>query len=680
MPTTKKGDGDGDDNDLTTPLLNTATSVKTNVTADDDDTFLTNDVERPAATTGGGTPDDEGDDGSEATADQPTSRIAGTCRLLNLTTPHYRTLIVGCVVLLLRLPFSLFIPDFVSRVLGSLGEGDYDKATQMIMWLTIVGTVDSVLDFGCIYFFGAAQNRMVRDLRVDTFAAILRQEVSFFDKVNSGELVSRLTSDCSAMSGDLTWFFRFSIEASVRITFIAVYMLLKNLKLAGAALGIIPVIAFLNKLYGDWLAQNAKEVQESLAKATSVAQESLANVRTVIAFANEDKEVHKYEKVIEENYKLTMTQLIATGLYYMTMSTFLVNTCIQAVLLYLGMRMVKAGTLDTTTLLAFMLYQGQLQNYTLQLFQSYSALIKSAGAGDHVFALLDRKVKQPGTGHPNVQERIGRSDDESTTPKSNSLTFTNVNFVYPTRKTNSILQGLSLHVPSGTTMALVGPSGCGKSTIVNLIERFYDPFPGRILVGDTDLRNLDISRHRKSIGIVTQEPCLFSGTILSNIIYGSEGSDNSSISAADAIFAAKRANAHDFITSFPDGYETVVGERGVQLSGGQKQRIAIARAIVKKPQILLLDEATSALDSESERLVQHALDQLMTKNRVDGSGMTVVVIAHRLQTVRKADCISVMLPGKGVVERGTHEELMGIEGGQYRALVEAADSSGVLPD
>lgn len=591
---------------------------------------------------------------------EATSRIRGTRRLLAMAKPQTLYLYIGCMTLLIRLPFSLCMPHFVSTTLGALAQLQYDRARREIIWLFILGTIDACLDFWCIFWFGYANQRIVRGVRIDTFASILKQEIGFFDRNTSGELASRLNSDCGEMAGDLTWFFRFSIESVVRITGITTYMLIRSPRLGACALSIIPVVAIVNKYYGNWLRQNAEKVQDALAEANSVVQETFSCIHTVIAFASEEFEYSKYVEKIDRQYQLNVRQLYITGIYYMFISTFLINTVVQGVLLLYGSRLIQEGNLTGEILLAFMLYQGQLQNEMLNLFQSYSSIVKSSGAGDKVFALLDRSPPAPGTGSVEVQRYEGGFLDRDGEAPALSIRLENVHFSYPSRPEHSVLSGLDLTIGSGKTVALVGPSGCGKSTIVGLLQRFYDPTNGRLLIDDRDIRFSDIKEHRKRIGVVTQDPTLFSGTIMSNITYGIDGATRD-----QAIEAARRANAHDFISSFSKGYETEVGERGIQLSGGQKQRIAISRAIIREPALLLLDEATSALDAESEEIVQAALDSLLSSNK----GITTVIIAHRLRTVRNADVIAVVNEGC-IIESGCHEELMKLSGGYYKGMVE----------
>ncbi|GAX25079.1 hypothetical protein FisN_10Lh277 [Fistulifera solaris] len=629
--------------------------------------------------------DDDDNDSAPEDEASPTdnethasNRIRGTTRLLQLAAPEVLYLYAGCIALLIRLPFSLSIPHFVSTTLSALGHGDFSKAQHEILLLFIFGSIDAALDFWCIFLFGYANQRIVRGVRLDLFAKIIRQEVAFFDTHSSGELSSRLSSDCSEMAGDLTWFFRFSVESVVRIVGIITYLMIRSPTLGACTLCIIPLVAIINKMYGDWLRQNATQVQEALAEANAVAQEALANIRTVIAFAAEQKEWNRYIHRIERQFQLNIRQLFMTGVYYMSVSTFLINTIVQASLLWIGSVLISQHKLTPEVLLAFMLYQGQLQNETLNLFQSYSSLIKSSGAGDKVFELLDRMPPPPSVNALSVRADESRDTDHGERfensiqePQKYHVELIGINFCYPSRPNQPVLQNLHLEIPHGKSMALVGCSGCGKTTIINLLQRFYDPIDGIIRIDGMDLKAMDLVQHRRHIGVVTQDPVLFSGTLFDNITYGV----HRRVSLEEVQRVAHLAHADGFIDRFPDRYATTVGERGVQLSGGQKQRIAIARAIILNPSLLLLDEATSALDAASEQAVQQALEEWWINNR----SMTTVIVAHRLRTVQHADCIAFIQDGY-VKEQGTHDELMKRPNGLYRQMVERAGSNGILPD
>jgi ABC-type multidrug transport system fused ATPase/permease subunit len=364
-------------------------------------------------------------------------------------------------------------------------------------------------------------------------------------------------------------------------------------------------------------------------------------------------------------------------------STFLINTVVQGTLLLIGTIMIQHGKLTGEVLLAFMLYQGQLQNETQNLFNSYTSLIKSSGAGDKVFALLDRRPRPPSVGDSrSVSDESPPEESEEQEQRSHNydVQLKGVTFQYPSRPEATVLDALDLNIPKGKTVALVGESGCGKSTIINLLQRFYDPSAGGgVLIDGVNLKLLDLLSHRRHIGVVTQDPVLFCGTLRENIAFGcplpTPGEATTDDNEGDIVErAARLANADSFIRQFPDGYETEIGERGVQLSGGQKQRIAIARAVIRNPSLLLLDEATSALDAESEEVVQEALDRLLKQNRE----MTTVIVAHRLRTVRNADKIAVLHGGR-VVEEGTHEQLMKMAG-VYHKMVSRASSTGMLPE
>ena len=308
-----------------------------------------------------------------------TSPTHGIIRLLELTKPEKKELVIGCVILMIRLPFSLSIPHFVSEVIGALNDDDFDTAKRNILDLFIAGTIDAMLDFWCVYLFGRVKEKIVLKLRSDTLRAILRQERDFFDSKSSGELASRLTSDCGAMAADLTWFYRFSIEACVRVFVIVVYMFLRCSKLAIASCAIIPIVALVNKFYGDWLQTKGKQVQDVLAKSNKTAQEALSCIQTVLSFASEEFECMKYTHQIEKNYHLNIQLLFATGVYFMLVATFLINTCVKAAILFLGTMLIMQNQLEIHVLLSFILYQDQLQEYCMALASSYSSLMRCSG-------------------------------------------------------------------------------------------------------------------------------------------------------------------------------------------------------------------------------------------------------------------------------------------------------------
>ena len=572
-------------------------------------------------------------------------------------------LLLGCVVLLIRLPCSLSRSHLISEILADCAAGEFQRAQVGVLWLLGIGTVDAGLDFWCVYLFGLAQLRMVRSLRGRLFASLLGQDVAFFDGRSPGELASRLGSDCAAMAGELTWVLRFSIESLVRICGIVGYMLWRCPKLGGLACTMIPAVALANKVYGDWLQQNADKVQGTLAKANATGTEALSAIRTVLAFCGEPAAKKRYKDSLETHYKVSTSQVIAQGIYYMGVSTFLVSTVVPVALLWYGSDLVKSGEIATGTLVAFMLYQGQLQEYTLQLFQSFTSLMRSGGTGREVFALLRRSPSTPCSGYDGGEQGLAPPGGDSW----KSVSFVDVHFAYPLREEKPVLRGLSFSLSRGQTLALTGPSGCGKSTVASLLQRFYDPQQGTILLdGLVEYTQLSPFLLRMHVGVVAQESVLFSGSVHDNIAYGLDGGSSQAVSRGAVREAAKVANADEFICALPRGYDTEVGERGGLLSGGQRQRIAIARAVLRKPALLILDEATSSLDHASESAVQAALDALLDARR--GECMTVV-IAHRPKTLAGADAIGFLGESGALEEYGTHAELLKLPNGRYRALV-----------
>jgi len=595
------------------------------------------------------------DEAEEKEAEKKLEREAWY-RLLQFGREHQFVLGMGCLLLAIRLPFSLSSAHFVSEAIRGLINREYSHSLFNILALFIAGTIDAMGDFWCVYLFGLTQARIIRDLRLRLFRAVIYQPMGWHDGTTTGEITSRLQNDTSEMANDLTWVFRFTLEAMFRLTGIVTYMLIRDWRLGLLACGIIPITAAINKLYGDWLKQNQKQVQSALAALNSVSMESIAAIRTVVGFGNEEAEYDKYNHKMKTYYNLQVKQTLMQSFYYMIVSTFLINTCVQSALLLYGVRLTRDDEIDPSLMIAFMLYQAQLQNWAQFLLNGWTNLIKSSGASLKVFQWLD----QPTRDYSQTRRTQVKGD----------VTFAEVNFQYPTRDIQ-ILKKVSVHIPAGKIVAFVGPSGSGKSTLFHLLENFYQPDKGRVLLDGIPVSEYSHKYLHQVVGIVGQEPELFSGKIKDNILYSSYGEE---LPLEAAIDAAKIANAHDFIMDLPHGYDTEVGENGVQLSGGQKQRVAIARALVQDPSVLLLDEATSALDAESELLVQNALEKAM-------QGRTTLIIAHRLSTIARADQIFVLHKGE-IVESGTHDELMkrkrDDEGfaRSYRMLVEKQTSLG----
>jgi ATP-binding cassette subfamily B protein len=407
-------------------------------------------------------------------------------------------------------------------------------------------------------------------------------------------------------------------------------------------LAVVPPVALGAVLYGRRVRKLSRDVQDALAASSDVAQESIAGIRTVRAFAAEPREAARYDRAVMSSFELARSRAVLAATF-MAVASFAAGAAASAVLWY-GGRLVVSGALSAGALVSFLVYTLIVAFALGGLTDLWADFMKATGATERIFELLDRTPAIAGAGGREPDRVEGRVD------------FEGVIFAYPTRREAPVLRGIDLSVRPGEVVAIVGPSGAGKSTIAALLSRLYDPDGGRVLLDGRDLRDLSTEWLRRRVGVVAQEPILFSSSIADNIRYGREGATDADVEAA-----ARAANAHDFVSRFPDGYRTLVGERGVQLSGGQKQRVAIARAVLKDPRILVLDEATSALDAESEHLVKEALDRLM-------SGRTTLIIAHRLSTVADADRV-VVLDGGVIVQSGAHAALMAEEG-LYKRLVE----------
>jgi ATP-binding cassette subfamily B protein len=473
----------------------------------------------------------------------------------------------------------------------------------------------------------------------------LQQDIAFFDATRTGELTSRLASDTSVLQNTV------SVNLSMALRYIVgaiggvALLLWTSPTLTGVALLVVPVVAAGAALLGRRIQKLSAEVQDALARSNEVAEEAIGGVRTVRSFAAEQAEIKRYGDQVESSYQLAAKRAFAIGTFN-GVAGFAGYAAVALVVWY-GGRLVLADQMSVGDLTAFLLYTLMVAFSLGAMVGLYSDFMRATGASARVFDLLDQTGPIEGTPRATVAtpERM-RGD----------VVLDGVAFAYPTRPDAPVLTGLDLHIEPGEVVALVGPSGAGKSTIAALLARMYDPQHGAVRIDGAPISELDPSALRRQIGLVAQEPILFATSIADNIRYGRPTATDDEVRAA-----AVAANADGFVSAFPEGYQTRVGERGVRLSGGQKQRVAIARALLKDPPILVLDEATSALDAESEHLVQEALERLM-------QGRTTLIIAHRLSTVRAADRV-VVLDGGKVAESGTHDDLIQRRG-LYRRLVE----------
>ncbi|GFO16380.1 ABC transporter b family protein [Plakobranchus ocellatus] len=533
-----------------------------------------------------------------------------------------------------------------------------DAAVAIILWLTaslnrtvltllgiyMVGALTSLLRS---YLFTLAGQRLVARLRTKLFTSVVEQEIAFFDVNRTGELCNRLSSDTSVLQNATTVNVSMLFRYVLQIVGSLILMFYLNASLTGVLLAIVPVVTLGASQYGKFVRKMRKLFQDRLADAGTQAEESLSSIRTVKSFTGEERAIKVYDSYIQESFKIGKKLALAQGSMDGLFSFFAYGA-IAAVLWY-GGKLVYDNSQNPDTgitaglLTSFLLYTLQVAMGFALLSSLYGDFMQAVGASVRIFTLLDRKPDVFVPANPLTLPAL-----------SGELEFKDVRFTYPSRPDSEVLKGVSFRVEKGQMVALVGPSGGGKSTIVSLIERFYDPNEGSIMMDGCDLKFLDLGWFRHKVATVSQEPTLFACSIRDNIAYGREATDE------EVEDAARQANAHDFICGFEDGYKTLVGERGVRLSGGQKQRVAIARALIMDPTLLLLDEATSALDAESEHLVQEAIDRAMR-------GRTVIVIAHRLSTVRNAHKVVVIDKGQ-IAEMGTHSELLARHG-VYKRLV-----------
>ncbi|XP_043452285.1 ATP-binding cassette sub-family B member 10, mitochondrial isoform X3 [Prionailurus bengalensis] len=546
---------------------------------------------------------------------------------------------------------TMSAPFFLGRIIDVIYTNptvDYSYTlTRLCLALSGVFLCGAAANTVRVYLMQTSGQRIVNRLRASLFSSLLRQEVAFFDKTRTGELINRLSSDTALLGRSITENLSDGLRAGAQASIGIGMMFYVSPQLATFVLSVVPPISVLAVIYGRYLQKLTKVMQDSLAQTTQLAEESIGNIRTVRAFGKEITEIEKYTSKVDHVMQLARKEAFARAGFFG--ATGLSGNLIVLSVLYKGGLLMGSAHMTVGELSSFLMYAFWVGLSIGGLSSFYSELMKGLGAGGRLWELLERKPELP-------FDEGGVLNQESF---QGTLEFRNVHFAYPSRPEVPIFQDFSLCIPSASVTALVGPSGSGKSTVLSLLLRLYDPISGTISLDGHDIRQLNPVWLRSKIGTVSQEPVLFSCSIAENIAYGAD--DPSSVTAEQIEKVADVANAGAFIRNFPQGFNTVVGEKGVLLSGGQKQRIAIARALLKNPKILLLDEATSALDAENEYLVQEALDRLM-------EGRTVLIIAHRLSTIKNANTVAVLDQGK-ITERGRHEELLSKPNGIYRRLM-----------
>jgi len=516
---------------------------------------------------------------------------------------------------------------------------DSVRMTELIALFLGLVLVQGICSMGHSYLTAWVSQHIVADFRTHLFAHLQTLSVSFFARRRTGELLSRLMNDVTVIQSVVT---ETPIDTAKQlVTFIGGigFLLAMNWRLCLLILVLLPLLVLVAKLFGRRLKSLSTSIQDETAALSTLIEEVISGIRIVKSFVQSKREGARFGTQVHQTLSLTLRRAGIMAVFIPVIS--LLTFSAAAAVLWYGGRQVIDGTVSPGDLFAFVLFAGILIGPFSSAARVFAQIREAQGATERMFEILDQR--------PEV------SDSPNATALGNvsgHITVERVSFAYDPRQ--PVLTNISFEAKPGELIAIVGPTGAGKTTVINLIHRFYDPTEGRIIVDGQDLRHVTLESWYRQIALVPQETILFGGTILDNIRYG-----NQAASEQDVVDASRAAYAHEFITSFPDQYQTVVGEKGINVSGGQRQRIAIARAIVKNPRILLLDEATSALDSESERLVQEALERLMR-------GRTTFVIAHRLTTIQRADRILVLNKGR-LVETGTHAELMERKG-QYHYL------------
>jgi ABC-type multidrug transport system fused ATPase/permease subunit len=580
--------------------------------------------------------------------DLPKAKLTKTSlrqafRLFAYLKPDMPRYLLGLLFLGLTSATALAFPKLIGDLVNAASETGYEGIHSKAIVLMILLGAQSVFSFLRIYLFAQTTENSLLRLRTDLFSHLIRLPMSYFTQTRVGEINSRISADITQLqdtfSTTLAEFLR-------QITLVVGGMILISIisfQLTMFMLLLIPGIMVVAIFFGRYIRKISKQAQDQVAVSNTIVQETMQGIVNVKSFANEALEVFRYGKSVREIANLSLKSAFSRGLF----ASFIILALFGAIvgIVWKATVLMKSGEIQFGEIISFVLYTSFIGASIGGLAELYAQIQKAVGATERIFEILDQ-----------VPENINLKQESKTAKRlKGHVLFENVQFSYPARADVAVLRGVTFEALQGQQIAIVGPSGAGKSTITQLLLRFYNPDGGSIYIDDKPALEYELTELRNQMALVPQDVILFGGTIRENILYGKPEA-----SLEEVREAAHKANALEFIDRFPDGLDTIVGERGITLSGGQRQRIAIARAVLKDPAILILDEATSSLDSESERLVQDALDQLM-------QGRTSFVVAHRLATVRKADKILVIDGGK-VAESGTHDELVQIEHGVYAGL------------
>ncbi len=571
---------------------------------------------------------------------QSLGKLGGIFRFL---LPYKFNFILGLCFLLLSSLTLLTFPYVAGKLIDAAsGETWLFTGLNGIAFILLgILLVQSVFSFFRVWLFAKVSERSMRDIRMALYGKLVQLPMTFFDKRRTGELISRITADVSLLQDSFSTTLAELFRQITTLIAGIIFLMVTTPQLTLFMLATFPVLVVLAMVFGKFIRKLSKQTQDELAAANVIVEETLQSIMTVKSFTGEEFESNRYRTGLN---RVVQVALKAAGFRgaFISFIIFALFGGIVAVMWY-GATLVAEGTMSVGDLVSFVLYTTFIGGSIAGLGDIYGQIQKAIGSSERVLEILGEE--------PEVS-----TADFQQVPVQGHIEFERVGFHYPTRPEVEVLKDINFSVKAGDKVALAGHSGAGKSTLIQLLLKFYNTEKGKISIDGKPIQTWNLKQLRSSIGIVPQEVLLFGGSIRENIAYAKPDATEDEI-----IMAAKKANAWQFISQFPEGLETKVGERGVKLSGGQRQRVAIARAILKDPAILVLDEATSSLDAESESLVQQALDELM-KNR------TTIIIAHRLATIRKVDKIYVLKEGK-IVEEGTHDDLALKEEGFYANLV-----------
>ena len=573
-------------------------------------------------------------------------RFSKLLRIFRFILPYKYMYLIGTIFLVGSTGTALLTPLLLGQFLDvSTGKTSkfFSSIDTVALIFVVVLVLQAIFSFFRVLLFVRVSENAMKDVRIAAYTKIISLSVTFFEKKRVGELTSRLTSDVTqlqeVMSFTIAEFFRQIGTLVIGVGFLFYF----STRLAVLMILTFPILVFAAIFFGRFIRKLSKKAQDELATANTVVEETFQSIRAVKAFTNELFEVKRYDKALQEVVK----NALRAGSYRAAFNAFVILALFGGIILvvWYGAHLVKQELMSVGDLTSFAFYTVFIGSALGGLTNLYGQIQKAVGSSERILEILEEETEID----------LEQSNAEDVQIKGD-IQYSNVHFSYPTRNDVQVLKDINFKVKAGQKVALVGYSGGGKSTIVQLLFRYYDVDQGSLTVDGKPIDSYNISALRKHIGIVPQEVILFGGTIKENILYGSPEATDEQVRKA-----AEQANAWSFIEGFPDKLDTIVGERGVKLSGGQRQRIAIARAILKNPEILILDEATSSLDADSEKLVQEALNDLMRDR-------TTIIIAHRLSTIRSVDTIYVLSEGR-IVEAGSHEELLTYENGVYNNLV-----------